>query len=488
MTITRRGLMAGSLAMASLHPFSRALAAPLPRQVDVAVVGGGAAGIAAARRIAAAGRKVLIIEAQARLGGRCVTDVATFGVPFDRGARWLYDAAANPLAGLAGEARVDLAPAPRGQKIRIGRRNARAGESEQFLALLVRSKRAIVDAARGPVDLPAAAALPQDLGEWRGTADFLLGALTTGCDLADISAADLASMQPRDPAAMCAQGLGTLLANLAQALPVALSCPVTRIAWSGRDAQIETEAGTIAARAVIVTVSTAVLNAGKIKFAPDLPKRHLDAASRLGLGSSDHIALELEGNPLDLAHDDVVIEQSRDNRTGLLLANAGGSSLCQVDVAGAFGRDLSAQGEAAMVAFAREWLGDLFGGDLAKAVRRASATRWNEMPYVMGAMSAARPGGQPSRKILMEPLGPLFFAGEAVHETQWGTLGGAWNSGLRAADAALRRIGALKPEPAAAAKKPAKGTAKSKHRKPARRPPEPVAPPQRGLFWPGNRW
>jgi hypothetical protein len=40
-------------------------------------------------------------------------------------------------------------------------------------------------------------------------------------------------------------------------------------------------------------------------------------------------------------------------------------------------------------------------------------------------------------------LGALHFAGEAAHETQWGTVGGAWESGLRAAEGALRRIGAL---------------------------------------------
>ena len=43
----------------------------------------------------------------------------------------------------------------------------------------------------------------------------------------------------------------------------------------------------------------------------------------------------------------------------------------------------------------------------------------------------------------------MFLAGEATHETLWGTVDGAWESGERAADAALRRIGALKePEPA----------------------------------------
>jgi uncharacterized protein with NAD-binding domain and iron-sulfur cluster len=59
-------------------------------------------------------------------------------------------------------------------------------------------------------------------------------------------------------------------------------------------------------------------------------------------------------------------------------------------------------------------------------------------------MSAAAPNGQPSRKILTEPIGNLFLAGEATHETMWGTVDGAWESGERAADAALRKIGPAK--------------------------------------------
>jgi monoamine oxidase len=216
---------------------------------------------------------------------------------------------------------------------------------------------------------------------------------------------------------------------------------VTRIVWSGRsEVQIETAAGTFSARAVILTASTNVLASGKIKFSPDLPKRQFDAAEKLSLGSYDRVALALNGNPLGLAHNDAVIEQSTDNRTGLLLANVNGSSLCQVDVAGTFGRDLAAQGGAAMTAFAIEWLTKLYGSDVAKAVGKTATTRWNDAPYVMGAMSAAAPGGQPSRKVLMEPMGNLFFAGEAAHETQWGTVGGAWESGVRAGDAVLRKL------------------------------------------------
>ncbi len=218
---------------------------------------------------------------------------------------------------------------------------------------------------------------------------------------------------------------------------------------------METPAGTIVARAAIVTVSSNVLAAGNIKFAPDIPKRTLDAAAKLSLGSYDRIALQMPGNPLGLARDDVVIEQSNSTRTALLFANIGGSSLCSVDVGGSFGRDLSAQGEAAMVAFAVEWLTKLFGSDAVAAIQKSSATHWNAAPFALGAMSVAGPGGQASRKVLTEPIGSMYFAGEATHETLWGTVDGAWESGERAALAALRRIGALKEAvPAAPARSP----------------------------------
>src|ERR1700682_357532 len=101
-----------------------------------------------------------------------------------------------------------------------------------------------------------------------------------------------------------------------------------------------------------------------------------------------------------------------------------------------------------MVAFAVEWLARLFGSEIASAVKKSSATRWNAAPFALGAMSAASPGGQGSRKILMEPVGNLFLAGEAAHETLWGTGGGARESGERAGEAALRKIGAIRdPEP-----------------------------------------
>ena len=451
MTITRRDFLSASAALAVTPALGAgALAAPLPREADIVVIGAGAAGIAAARRIMAANRKVIVVEAAGQIGGRCITDTATFEVPFDRGARWIHNPDANPIIKLARGAGLDVHAAPPGQKIRIGRRNARAGETEEFLAALVRANRAIDDASRGKVDVSCASALPKDLGDWAGTAEFVLGANATGKDLKDISAIDKVRAPDRTSAPLaCRQGLGTLIAMLGEQVPVALSQPVSRIAWSGRDVTVETPAGKVVARAAIITVSSNVLTAGTIKFAPDIPKRQLDSAAKLGLGSYDHIALQLQGNPLGLARDDIIIEQSNSTRTALLFANMAGSSLCTIDVAGSFGRDLAAQGEKAMVAFAMEWLTKLFGSDLALTVNKSSVTRWNAAPFALGAMSCAAPGAQPSRKILAEPFGCMFLAGEATHESMWGTVDGAWESGERAAEAALRRIGALKDEPAA---------------------------------------
>lgn len=455
MPVTRRDVLSASAGLALLPALGgRAIAAPLPREADIVVIGAGAAGVAAARRIAAANRKVIVVEASGQIGGRCQTDASSFEVPFDRGARWMHNPDSNPMIRLARSAGLEIVTAPAGQKIRIGRRYARPGETEEFLAGLVRSNRAIDDASRR-ADIACAAAMPKDLGDWAGAAEFLLGASFSGKDLKDVSAVDKVRAQDRTTAIACRQGLGTLVAKLGEQLPVTLSTPAQRILWSNRDVVVETASGKITARAAIITVSSNVLTSGNIKFGPEIPKRTLDAAAKLSLGSYDRIALMIPGNPLGLSRDDVVIEQSTSTKTALLYGNIAGSSLCTIDVAGTFGHDLSAQGEKAMAAFAVEWLTKLYGSEIGAAVKKTSATRWNAQPFIQGAMSAAVPGAQGARRILTEPIGCIYLAGEATHETLWGTVDGAWDSGERAADAALRRIGALRdaaPEPAPAAK------------------------------------
>lgn len=446
--LSRRSFLAGSAALAAPQP-ARGATGPASSSVDVAIIGAGAAGIAAARRIAAAGRRYLVIEATDHVGGRCVTDTKSFGVPFDRGARWIYLPDVNPLTKLAPPRGIEIYPAPPSQKVRIGRRYAREGELEDFLTGQVRAIRAIGDAAR-KADVPCQQAVPNDLGEWRGTIEFILGPYNCAKDLAKVSSLDFTRAAERKSAAFCKQGFGALLTALAQGLNIEFATPARAINTRGA-MTVETARGAISARVVIVTVPTAVIASGGLRFNPDLGHRAIDALGRLSPGSYDHIALELTGNPLGLQSDDLVFEKSTNTHTAAILANISGTSLCTVDVAGTFGRDLSAKGEAAMLDFAAEWLAGLYGAELKKAIGRKRATRWNSEPYALGAWSAAVPGGQFARRQLQEPIADdVWYAGEAAHETLWGTVGGAWESGERAADAVLHRLGPAKPQAPAA--------------------------------------
>lgn len=472
-SLSRRRLLAASAAFAAGPAFRPALAATAPSggPLDTIIIGAGAAGIAAARRLAAAGRRYLVIEATDHVGGRCITDTTSFGVPFDRGAHWIYFPDSNPLI-KAAPRRGDIYPASLSQKVRIGRRYAREGELEDFLSAQVRATRAIDDAARR-ADVACAQAMPGDLGDWRATVEFVLGPYDYGTDLAQLSALDFAKAAERRSAAFCKPGVGALIAALAQGLTIQLVTPASSIE-NRRGVTVETSSGTISATTAIVTVPTNVIASGAFKFSPD----RRDLFARLPLGSYDRIALELLGNPLGLESDDLVFEKSSNNHTAAILANVGGTPLCFVDVAGAFGRELSARGEAVMFDFASEWLSGLYGAEIKRAIGRKQATRWNAMPYALGASSAALPGAQSLRRLLLERLADdVWYAGEAAHETLWGTVGGAWESGERAADAVLRRLGGIR-QPAAAAQIEAKPRAKSKTPRAERRAPRYEAEPQ----------
>jgi monoamine oxidase len=350
--------------------------------------------------------------------------------------------------------------------VRVGLRNAREGELEDFLAAEVRATRAIREAARKS-DIACEAALANDLGDWRATLEFVLGPYACGKDLAQLSTVDFARASEHSADAFCRQGFGVLLATLAAGIPVKLSTPATAIDVS-RTVAVVTPQGTISARTAIVTVSTNVIASGRIRFTPQLPDRLMNAFHALSLGSYDHIALQLAGNPLGLDSDDLVFEKSADAHTAALLGNVSGTQLCLVDVAGTFGRELSAHGAAAMVDFAGDWLAKLYGSAVKRAVSRASATRWNADPLALGAMSAAAPGGAAARGIVAEPLhDTVWFAGEAAHGTLWGTVGGAWAAGERAAAGVLRRLAGVT-EPQAHERRPS-GKYRRIHRRARRR-------------------
>src|SRR5215471_1445590 len=96
--LTRRSAIAG-LASALSRPALAGLRSE--SDFDVLIIGAGAAGIAAGRRLLASNEKFAILEASDRMGGRCFTDTATFNIPYDRGACSIYLPEQSSLAKLA---------------------------------------------------------------------------------------------------------------------------------------------------------------------------------------------------------------------------------------------------------------------------------------------------------------------------------------------------------------------------------------------------
>jgi len=436
--VTRRNAIAGLVSAVSCPAIAGLQLQP---DFDVLIVGAGAAGIAAARRLAGSGRTFAILEASDRRGGRCFTDMRTFDQPYDVGAYLIHLPEQSSLPKLAAQKSIELYPDPQTQQIRIfGRKNLER-DLEELYADRVRCNSAISNAATGKDEISCEEALPKDLGDWRPTMEFILGPYRFGADLKDLSAKEYAVSIDRNPALLCRQGAGFLIERLAIGIPIKFFSPVTLVDWGDQSVALETSGGVITARAAIITASTAVLASGKIKFKPNLPSPYSRAFEKLKLGSYDHVAIEFKGNPLGLEANEVVFEKAAGTKTSALFANVHGTRLSILLIAGKMGAELSEQGKGAMNGFALDWISSVFGSNTKKAVLRTHATSWNKQPWALGGFSSALPGAQEARKLLSEPLNDrIWFAGEAVNQTFWGTVGGAWQDGERAADAVIGRL------------------------------------------------
>src|SRR5258707_15084338 len=122
--LSGRWFLASSGAALAAPALGAPRAAPVtdvPRSgwVDAVVVGAGAAGIAAGRRLAAAGKRFVVLEAADEGGGRFLTHTKTFCLPHDRRARWIYAADINPLAEVGVQSGPGLYSAPPRQRVRL---------------------------------------------------------------------------------------------------------------------------------------------------------------------------------------------------------------------------------------------------------------------------------------------------------------------------------------------------------------------------------
>lgn len=405
---------------------------------DLLVIGAGAAGIAAARTALAAGQTVQVLEARDRPGGRAWTVTAPLGAPFDLGATWLHQADENPLAPLAGEA-FDH-DSVRRHHCFIEGRPATAAEMADYdatYAAFHAKLRAALAAA--PPDASAADAAPRG-GFWDATVAHWEGPVICAAPLAAMDLRDFLDTQLGGPNLLLPQGVGGLLTRLAQDLPIAYGAPVERLRWSGPGVVAEGPFGRITARAAIVTVPTAVLAAGAIRFDPALPPETAQAIHDLPLGLLTKIGLRAAGADRLGLEPFAGLERhvSREDEAAMtFIAWPFGHDHLMGFLGGEAAWATEREGVAALADLAFSELRRAFGARADHAIRRdiVLASEWGRDPWSRGAYSHARPGRAAARDILSRPLagGRLRFAGEACHRRFSATVAGAWDSGAAAA-------------------------------------------------------
>lgn len=186
--LSRRGFLAGSVSLTAAQALGQV---PASGDVDVAIVGAGAAGIAAARRVASAGRTYALLEASDRIGGRVWSGRGGFGIEHDRGAHFMSASGRNPLVALGRLEKLELQNASPFRRIYVGQREARDSEYDAFTAALRRANRAISAAGEAGRDIAASQAMP-DVGDWTRTVGFALGPNAVSKNLENVSTVDFA--------------------------------------------------------------------------------------------------------------------------------------------------------------------------------------------------------------------------------------------------------------------------------------------------------
>ena len=409
-------------------------------EFDVLIVGGGAAGIGAARHLGAAGRSALVIEASSRLGGRAWT-LELAGVPLDLGCGWLHSADRNSWVSIA-----------ESSGLKIDRRRPAWGEQYRNLGFSPKEQAAARQAfadwiqrltGHPPATDRSADALNPEC-EWnaylQAMSGFISGDVLERMSIADYLAYNAAAtgINWRVPT-----GYGSLIAaSLPETVALRLAAPAELIDLNGRNVKVGTPLGSVRARTAIITVSTAVLSGDTIKLPPALdPWRH--AASQLPLGRDEKLFLEIAGeNPF--APETQVIGDPHDVGTGVYSIRPFGRPLIECFFGGEGARLIEDSGPAAGFAFAVNQLVALFGSEVRQALRPLVASAWARTSRIGGAYSYALPGQAAARDALAQPYAQrLFFAGEATHRSDFSTAHGAHDSGVRAAEEAIAALKSL---------------------------------------------
>ena len=407
-------------------------------EADIVIVGGGAAGVGAARRLASSGLTTLLLEASMRLGGRAFTQEIR-GLDLDVGCGWLHSADRNSWATIAKSAGLSLDQSRAAWGVQY--RDLGFPPSEQAAAW-----QAFEDWTKRLASSPPASDVAADAldpaNPWnthiRAIVSYISGATLEKLSAADYVAYDESSSEANW---RIRTGYGALIArSFPRKVALSLSAPVESISLTADGVRITTNTGTVRARAVILTVSTAVLAGDTLRLPTELdPWR--EAARMLPLGLNEKLFLEIVGDSPFEAETHVT-GNPRDARTVSYYIRPFGRPVIECYFGGERAQALCEQGIAGGFEFAIGQLAALFGPEIRARLKPLLASAWTRTVRIGGAYSYALPGHVDARRMLARPFEHrVFFAGEATSPGDFSTAHGAHDSGVRAADEAIAALG-----------------------------------------------
>jgi monoamine oxidase len=420
---------------------------------DVIVIGAGAAGLAAARGLAAAGRRVIVLEARDRAGGRVhsIRD-PRLPVPVELGAEFIHGTPAETFdlvrTGALGAYDVtDTHHQHVDGKLR--KVPDLWGEIDRVLSRLPKS---------GPDDQSFAQFLGGCCDDVPRETKELVTAFVEGFNAAfadRVSARGLAKAESASDAIdgtrmfRLIEGYGALIEALrAQCPPDRVSFHFGRVVhairWRRDRVEVADNEGTLRAARAVITLPLGVLQGkspepGAIGFDPPLPQAKRDAIVGLAMGPVVKIVMRFRESFWETkGRANLAFLHSRDEHfptwwtflpvhTTALTGWSGGPAAAR----------LAGRGDGAIVEVACNTLARLIDVSRTRVVElleHAHVADWQTDPFARGAYSYVPVGGVGATKILAEPVDDtLFFAGEATHEGMSGTVAGAIASGYRAA-------------------------------------------------------
>lgn len=445
------------------------------QQFDVVVIGAGVSGIAAARLLARAGRRVVVLEARERIGGRLHTE-RIGGRITDLGGSWIHGIDDSPVHAVASALGMPMVEFTVGSYQAGGRpiayhgpdgRRLSSAAADAFIADVAAVDRRLVEviAASSPGESYAdvsdaavaaeAAAQGWDAERAERVTEFLYHRSEEqyGADATLLDAHGLDDDVPEGDEVVFPQGYDRLPAGLAEGLDVRLGHEVSLVRWSGAGVVATTPLGEFAAERAVVTVPVGVLRGGGLAFDPPLPEPVAGALGRLemnafekvflrfsdrfweeddGAGGADVYAIRHQGDEAEWWHSWYDLTPLHGEPT--LLTFAAGECARQT-------RDWSDERIVDSV------MGVLRGlyGDRATDPTDVRITRWQDDPYARGSYAYMTVGSAPEdHELIATPLGEaasggavLHLAGEATWQEDPATVTAALCSGRRAAERIL---------------------------------------------------